>query len=144
MRPLTVIALAAVVGLIASQFEATAAKPAPSSDPATARFQLVGFTSEEFAGRDLGGIFGAYLKCQIEFSSSRMCTLKEVAETVAIPDLMAGQTAWVWNTVGGSECGQWRDVTTQGKIVRSDGSSNALGERDCTELHHIACCALVP
>ena len=139
MRSIAVFTLAACLGLLAGQFYATAA-PSPKTPP---RVQLVGFTTDEFAGKDLGGIFGSYLKCQAEFPDSRVCSRREIQATVAIPDLIAGQTAW-WAEVGGAECGEWRNVNTQGNIVRSDGTTDGTGARDCTELHHIACCALVP
>ena len=34
---------------------------------------------------NLGGVFGAAEKCQIDFPDSRMCNVREVEETTAIP-----------------------------------------------------------
>ena len=61
-------------------------------------FQLVGFTSAALAGDS--GLFGLTLACQAEFAGSRICTSREILETVEVPTGLSGD-AWVQPLVMG-------------------------------------------
>jgi len=128
----------------------------PSAPAPPARFQLVGFTFQDYDG-DLGGVFGATQKCQLDFADSRMCTTLEVLDTVKIPVALAGE-AWVrliaassgrdisGVNVGSSHCALWTSLTTQGGNL-SGLAVTVEGElvvRDCALRSSIACCAPVP
>ena len=130
--------------------------------PATnqpARFQLVGFTSAVMLGNS--GVLGFTLACQAEFLSSRMCTTREVVETVVVPSL-SGPDAWVQpvfiiNPGGDSadaisglrepssralNCLGWSvDTQLTGLTATAIGSFRT---HICNELHPVACCAVVP
>ena len=113
--------------------------------PPTARFQLVGFTSATYTG-NMGGQIGVTQKCQLEFPSSRMCTVSEVQLTTDIPAVQAG---FAWANQGGSEsgifwshCYFWTDDRNAGSglVIAATGLANS---RACDDPHVIACCALV-
>ena len=137
MRPLTVIALVAIVGLLASQLPATAAKPPPEPDqvevvnfpdPQTVTgFQLVGFTIATFDGDETR--FGFTRACQTEFGpTSRMCSPEEVVRTVAIPEDLSG-SAWVDPAAPNTaDCSQWTNLATSGSAFRR--SAAVLSEAD--------------
>ncbi len=152
MRPITVIALAAIAGLLTSQLPATAAEPAPTPDqvevvnsPDLQSFQLVGFTSAKFDGDETR--FGFTRACHTEFGpASRMCRAEEVIETVAIPEGLWG-TAWAdpdaESPFSQSDCGQWtlNGTGTSGTAVDSGGRVR-IGI--CAVRTPVACCAPVP
>lgn len=125
------------------------------------RYELVGFTTATFKGGD--GVLEYTSACHAEFSNSRMCTSKEVLETVNVPTL-SGE-AWVrpvfvvlprgtTNSViadvsgaftpssgstGSMSCDAWRRLTAEsGLMVESNG---AFDLRNCNDFRSIACCA---
>ncbi|MCK5364515.1 MAG: hypothetical protein KAR22_16180, partial [Gammaproteobacteria bacterium] len=59
---------------------------APAGPPS--RFQLVGFTTAALPGDS--GLFAFTLACQAEFFGSRICTSREVFETVDVPTGLRG------------------------------------------------------
>ena len=172
MRSLVVIALAAAVGLTASQFFAYAAKP---MDPPPPRFQLVGFTTDTLPGGGQGsGLLALSRVCGAEFIDARQCSAREVIESTASLPVVSGVAAfqgiaWVrdeptaglsigWSGAAygsGSTCGFWTNGTDGafGVVVSIDSSTSLspelapltgfLTER-CNVSLPIACCALVP
>ena len=57
------------------------------------RFQLVGFTTATVKGGE--GVLGFALTCQQEFLDSRMCTSKEIMDTISVPILTPDVWAYV-------------------------------------------------
>src|SRR5262245_55265177 len=114
---------------------------------APARFQIVGFTTATYTG-DLGGLFGATRKCQLEFPESRMCNPLEVQETTSIPAGLAG-FAWV-NGNPNAGCSRWTDDTGEfangGPVVSGETGLSSIGPQfpSCGASRPIACCAAVP
>ncbi len=123
----------------------------PQGEPAPAppRFELVGFTSATFDGDE--GVLGFTLACQAEFPGTRMCFTQEALNVVDVP-LLAGR-AWIrlspslssnTNTFEGASnkhCFVWGSLGTTGQLMDSQGR---LHERNCVELHSVACCTPVP
>jgi hypothetical protein len=126
--------------------------PAPSG---AARFQLVGFSSATYTGA-MGGNFGVTQKCQLEFPTSRMCSIEEAVATTSIPSGLSGH-AWTHAqaAVGvvifagdpvsqSKNCFGWRSSlhTFTGNVISDEGTADVIS--DCDREHPIACCALVP
>ncbi len=115
--------------------------------------QLLGFTSATYTGY-MGGHFGVTKKCQQEFPESRMCTLEEVAATIAIPAGLSG-VAWIHKGrnygagaifdayVIGDGCLSWTDADQNrvGPVVDTDGGWSTTSAR-CSESRPIACCGV--
>jgi hypothetical protein len=113
----------------------------------------LGFTSEAYTG-DMGGNFGVTAECQEEFPESRMCTLEEIAATIAIPDGLTGE-AWIHKGrnygagaifdayVIDSGCSSWTnaDSSRAGPVVRASGDWYNMVAR-CSESRPIACCGV--
>ena len=113
------------------------------------RFQLVGFTPDDYDG-DMGGWFGTTDKCQMDFAGARICTFDEVRNTTTIPVLPSGTGAWAFDVGASRTCGDWTFNNPGGTIgpiaflVSSDtGVKDGAGAK-CETFHRIACCALVP
>ena len=113
----------------------------PSAPAPPARFQLVGFTTNQNYDGDLGGWFGATDKCQMDFAAARICTFDEVRNTTTIPALPAGTNAWAGDT-----CMNWtvglRGSGSTLAVVNSD--TGIQGTEFCDIPHPVACCKLVP
>ena len=112
-----------------------------------ARFQLVGFTFQDYDG-DMGGWFGTTEKCQIDFAEARICTIDEVRNTTTIPfdHLPSGTNAWAHDVQASRTCSEWTVAnTTSGGLVSSDTGTRVGTQTviECTTFHPIACCALV-
>ncbi len=111
-------------------------------------FDLEGFTTETFTGAQ--GVLAFTIACQVEFEDSRMCTSKEILETVDVPLVLEG-TAWVRPTyvegghdISGVEdspehytCKGWTFDGNKGLVVTEDGKFNTLV---CNNLFKVACC----
>lgn len=121
----------------------------------TARFQLVGFTSATTLP-DVG-VFGMSRLCQAEFEASRLCTIGEALDTVALPwlDPTPLDFAWVRDelTLGGAagngspstgrqklSCNGWSSTTGTGLVVSIEGG---VSSAPCAEAARVACCAPV-
>ncbi len=110
----------------------------PALPSAPVRWQLVGFTSATYTG-DMGGVFGATQKCQLEFPNSRVCSIEEVGATTSIPPTLTGE-AWI-----NRGCGGWTTtfVGNGSEVVTTIGEEVYANDR-CSTAHSIACCAQVP
>lgn len=124
-----------------------------------ANAQYVGITGTAFDGAQ--GVFTYNLACHAAHPSSRMCTSKEVMETVNPPVVgNPGDTAWVRPTIspgsnvsvslvdvsgqeGGLGCLGWSETEAQGLTVQLDtGSFKA--DTSCAITLKVACCIPVP
>lgn len=124
-------------------------------------FQLVGFTSAALTGDS--GLFGLTLACQAEFPGSRICTSREILETVEVPTglsgdawvqplVMAGRTREAVDVSGASAgssmtCGGVRPSPTWsvgfgfGRFGLTVDSSGGFVVRECGTARSVACCA---
>ena len=150
MRSLSVIALAAAVGLLSSNFSAYADRrqraPKPvevvnfpavqdvnvlNSPTSPARFQIVGFTTGTLPGGGAGsGLLALSRICGAEITGARQCSAREVIEsTTALPAFTG--VAWVRaEPQPGSSAFSWSGFaygssTTCGQWA--NGTSNAFG-----------------
>jgi len=118
----------------------------PSPPSAPSRIQIVGVTAATYVGGEIGGPWGANQACHAEFPGSRMCTNREVVQSLPpfpVIDPLLG--AWVDDTVrvnSRENCNWWTYSSgISGAIILADGSA-FLGE--CTVERAIACCAPRP
>ncbi len=136
--------------------------PACPPRPASAIFQLVGFTSQRLVGT--AGVLAFTLACQSAFPGSRMCSSEEIVQTVTVPSGLSGG-AWVRPTfqpiatqddrgyaiaadISGLAafptsltCTGWSLPFYHGLSVTAAGQfSTSL----CEESRAVACCAPVP
>lgn len=110
---------------------------APAAQPTTP-FELVGFTAATFKG-DVG-LFALTDACGEEFSRSRICEVREVAETVA-PPVLTGGPAWMSEESRTFlECAGWTSmaVTVIAATVTVDGEFERLS---CNVARPVACCS---
>ena len=134
---------------------ALAGKPQPQPEPATGNMELVGFTTVTTAPNI--GLFGMTQLCQAEYLDSRICTSKEIMETVNVPLLPSGTRAWLQPVVAGVNtsgivtdisgqqyyslsCGNWQSIepTSRGLSVTNLGS---ITMNQCSSILPVACCA---
>ena len=110
------------------------------------RFELVGFTSGTSTG-DLGGIFAATQLCQAEFPGSRICSDREIIDTVNLPTGLSG-SAWVGRfSLSGTNLVSCDSFTTSGSnfstMAVTSGGHLLLGTT-CSFNRRLACCAPTP
>ncbi len=127
--------------------------------------QLEGFTTTTYLGNQR--VFGYTQACQSEFGSdARMCTSVEVMETISIPSITFGATAWVRPVFVPADSGEARDAsdvsststdpTTGGGMscngwvagVASFGGltvdpNGAFEVSTCNSMKRVACCVPV-
>jgi hypothetical protein len=124
MRLAALAAFVAIGAVFLSQLPAAAVKPTP----VVPRFQLVGFTDDTFQGNK--GVLGFTLECQKVFAGSRMCSSREIIETVTVPQLpQPPAAAWVRPSFEGLASTPSNFATSADPVIALDAS----GQRNLPE-----------
>ena len=139
--------------------------PAPIYPPVSPQgehfdgFQLVGFTSETFAGDR--GILNMSRGCSRLFEHSRTCTAAEIMQSVEVPELLPGMHlgfAWVQSRglaeilassgTRVTDCNGWASASNSVygwaiELGDPDGCYGGFMAEACDQELVVACCAVV-
>jgi hypothetical protein len=158
MKNLNVAAIAAALALLVT--------PSLSIAQQVKQFQLVGFSNGTLRGD--AGVFRMATRCQADYEASRMCTSEEVMDTVIVPSLPNGTTAWVRPSIKPVASGDLTismdasgadstlnngsdtaDLTCMGWNQRDNvrgltvNDSGGFSTQPCDFQRRIACCSLI-
>jgi hypothetical protein len=126
----------------------TASAHSPASCPKTESpiLQFVGTTTATVDGQ--GHLLGWLPLCRAEYPGSRVCTTRDLVESVQLPAMEIGDAWWVmpyWIDSEHEYSGRFYQELSCANIGRIiDYTHPIFYTGDCNNLQPVACCALQP
>jgi hypothetical protein len=118
--------------------------PAPEAD---APLDFVGTTTATVDGQ--GHLLGWLPLCRAEYPGSRVCTTRDLVESVQLPAMEVGDAWWVmpyWIDSQHEYSGRFNQESASCAVIQvlSDTPNPIFTAGGCNATRPVACCALVP